>query len=369
LNEKREEEEGGGGGGHHDPVADDDADEGTTGETTDDATTTGGDVVAVSAAEDDDYDDGIPTVEVISPLKFLEDLDLAVHEWLRRREPRHAPIDGDGGADRDVAPFSATATSAEEDDVVVVVPSPVTTVRDLFRLRGRILTLESSLRGNISLHRRSTTMGELRKCKGVMRVVISSIVDVGDDDDDDGDGGGGGLVSSLAWSLSSTISSLDEDEDEDEDDDCGSDSTSPPPSSTSSTAERGRSLGRRRQNATSGEGRTPKEERKRLWVQSQKERSRDKRRQDSTPWERLAPKDQESLLLQWGKDRGHNAVRREKTEDRIVLAERLRRQLELIFDRSIEDDKNFDVADGRREATTLVNTYANYINNMRNGEG
>jgi len=180
-----------------------------------------------------------------------------------------------------------------------------------------------------------------------MRVVISSIVDGGDDDDD---GDGGGLVSSLAWSLSSTISSLDEDED----DDCGIDSTSPPPSSTSSTAERGRSLGRRKQNATSGEGRTPKEERKRLWVQSQKERSRDKRRQDSTPWERLAPKDQERLLLQWGKDRGHNAVRREKTEDRIVLAERLRRQLELIFDRSIEDDKNFDVADGRREATTLV---------------
>ena len=215
-------------------------------------------------------------------------------------------------------------------------------------------------------------MGELRKCKGVMRVVISSIVDGGDDDDD---GDGGGLVSSLAWSLSSTISSLDEDEDEDDDDDddddddCGSDSTSPPPSSTSSTAERGRSLGRRKQNATSGEGRTPKEERKRLWVQSQKERSRDKRRQDSTPWERLAPKDQERLLLQWGKDRGHNAVRREKTEDRIVLAERLRRQLELIFDRSIEDDKNFDVADGRREATTLVSTYANYINNMRNGEG
>jgi hypothetical protein len=196
-----------------------------------------------------------------------------------------------------------------------------------------------------------------------MRVVISSIVDGGDDDDD---GDGGGLVSSLAWSFSSTISSLDEDEDEDEGDDCGSDSTSQPPSST---AERGRSLGRRRQNATSGEGRTPKEERKRLWVQSQKERSRDKRRQDSTPWERLASKDQERLLLQWGKDRGHNAVRREKTEDRIVLAERLRRQLELIFDRSIEDDKNFDVADGRREATTLVSTYANYINNMRNGEG
>ena len=141
LNEKREEEEEEGGEGH-DPEADDDADEGT--DATTDATTTGGDVVAVSAAEDDDDhdDDGIPMVEVISPLKFLEDLDLAVHEWLRRREPRHAPIDDDGGANRDVAPFSATATSAEEDDVVVVVPSPVTTVRDLFRLRGRILTLE-----------------------------------------------------------------------------------------------------------------------------------------------------------------------------------------------------------------------------------
>jgi len=349
LNEEREEEEKEGGGEEHDPVADDDADEGT--DATTDVTTTGRDVAAVSAAEDDDYDDdGIPTVEVISPLKFLEDLDLAVHEWLRRREPRHAPIDGGDGADLDVAPFSATATSAGGDGVAAVAPSPVTTVRDLFRLRGRILALESSLRGNISLHRRSTTMGELRKCKGAMRVVISSIVDGGDDDDEDGDGGG--LVSSLAWSLSSTISSLDEEEDEDEDDDCESDSTSPPPSSTSSTAERGRSLGRRRQNATSGEGRTPKEESKRLWVQSQRERSRDKRRQDSTPWERLAPKDQERLLLQWGKDRGHNAVRREKTEDRIVLAERLRRQLELIFDRSIEDEKNFDVV--RMQTTSII---------------
>ena len=91
LNEKREEEEEGGGEGH-DPEADDDANEGT--DATTDATTTGGDVVAVSAAEDDDDhdDDGIPMVEVISPLKFLEDLDLAVREWLRRREPRHAPI-------------------------------------------------------------------------------------------------------------------------------------------------------------------------------------------------------------------------------------------------------------------------------------
>ena len=112
LNEKREEEEEEGGGEGHDPEAEDNADEGT--DATTDATTTGGDVVAVSAAEDDDDhdDDGIPMVEVISPLKFLEDLDLAVREWLRRREPRHAPIDDDGGADRDVAPKRTTSSSS-----------------------------------------------------------------------------------------------------------------------------------------------------------------------------------------------------------------------------------------------------------------
>jgi hypothetical protein len=60
-------------------------------------------------------------------------------------------------------------------------------------------------------------------------------------------------------------------------------------------------------------------------------------------------------------------MRRKKTEASIVLAEKLRRQLELMFGRSTED-KNFEDADGGREAT-LVGRYAKYIDNIRNVEG
>jgi hypothetical protein len=60
-------------------------------------------------------------------------------------------------------------------------------------------------------------------------------------------------------------------------------------------------------------------------------------------------------------------LRRKTTEDSTVLAERLRRQLELMFGRSTEGE-NFEVADGRREAT-LIGRYAKYINDMRNSEG
>ena len=253
-----------------------------------DGTSTGSDaVVAINDSESDTaLAGGIPTVEVISPHAFLEDLDHAVHEWLRWREPHHV---GDGDDAETTATTTTTTTmttTTNEDRATTAIPSPVTTTQDLFRLRGRILTLESSLRDKISLHRRGTTMGELRKCKIEWRRILSSIVDDGDRDV----GGRRSLVSSLAWSLSSTISSLDDDGGSGEDP-----TSSPPPSVSTMTVA-----------ATSS-------------------------------WERLAPKDQERLLIQWGKEgprgqRRQNAARREKTEDRVVLAERLRRQLELIFD-------------------------------------
>ncbi len=279
-----------------------------------DATMTGSDiVVAVNESPGSALRaTGIPMVEVISPQRFLEDLDLAVHEWLRRQELRHV---GDG----DNVMMTTMMTTSCEDNVTTAMPLPVTTTQDLFRLRGRILTLESSLWSKCSLHRRSTTMGELRKCKGEWRSVLSSIIDGG------GCGvKGGSLVSSLAWSLSSSISSLDDD------DGCGYDPTSSPLPSLSTTAAGAMSS-----------------------------------------WERLAPKDQERLLLQWGREghqgrRRQNAARREKTEDRVVLAERLRRQLELIFDRPGNDESPRG-ADGRIEAT-LVDEYANYINNACSGD-
>ena len=206
-------------------------------------------------------------------------------------------------------------TIDKDDDIfsTTTMLSPVTTIRDLFRLRGRILTLESTLRENILLHRLSTTMRELCKCKGELRVGISSIINGGEGGD------GGCLASLLARSLLSTISSLDEEED------CGNESALPPLSSLSSAAggssswkgltpeeqerlllhwEKGRSHGQRKQKL---EGLPPRDKMRRLWLQWQKELSQNKRRQNFTPWERLAPKEQEWLLLQWGKEWGQNA--------------------------------------------------------------
>ena len=135
--------------------------------------------------------------------------------------------------------------------------------------------------------------------------ILSSIAKIDGVDDDDKQSS----AASLAWSLSSTISSQDD--------------SDPPvlpssslPSSTSTS---------------------------------------------SMSWEQLAPKEQEKLLLQWGKLRGRQGTRAdETTEDRIVLAERLRRQLELILDSTNEEE------DGKE--TLPVNRYAKYVNSLCNNE-
>ena len=215
----------------------------------------------------------LPAVEVIAPQRFLEDLEQALQEWLQQQEQNtinHAPN----------------------------LPTPVATLQNLFQLRGQILTIESSLRKKCSLHKRHTLTGELRKCKLEWRELLSSIEYEKESQTS--------LSSMLAWSLSSTISSLDEDSDS-----STTASLSPLPSGTTQIS-----------------------------------------------WEKLAPIEQEKLLLRWGKRRGRHGTRREKTEDRIVLAERLRRQLELMLD---SDDKSAK----DREEPTLVNLYADYINNPK----
>jgi len=72
-------------------------------------------------------------------------------------------------------------------------------------------------------------------------------------------------------------------------------------------------------------------------------------------WDTLASNEQEELLKRWGKKRGRVGSKREKTEDRIVMAERLRRQLELLVpsdSSTLNDDKD----------KNLASIYAEYIN-------
>ncbi|KAL9185542.1 hypothetical protein ACHAXT_003319 [Thalassiosira profunda] len=227
-----------------------------------------------------------PTVEVIAPQRFLEDLEQAMLEWLGQQE-EYAFTDSDDAA------ISVSN---------IPIPAPVSTLQSLFHLRGQILTLESALRKRCSLHKRHTLTGELRKCKEKWRDTLSSIA-TADDAGAMNTGGRQSLTASLAWSLSSSISKCDDDEAN-----ASMPQFSPLPSSPDMS------------------------------------------------WEKLSKDEQEKLLLRWGKRRGRHGTRRERTQDRIVLAERLRRQLELILDAS-EEARN-------DEEGSLVVTYADYINAM-----
>ena len=82
----------------------------------------------------------------------------------------------------------------------------------------------------------------------------------------------------------------------------------------------------------------------------------------------LTPKEQEKLVLQWRKSRGREgSMADETTEDRIVLAERLRMQLELTLDPTDELSRNGEqVNEADEMELTLVNQYAEYVNSLLN---
>ena len=210
----------------------------------------------------------LPTVEIIAPQRFLEDLEYAMHEWLDQQE-------------KDIEADHISINN-------IPIPKPISTLQGLFKLKGRILTIESTLRKKCTLHKRQTLTGELRLRKKEWRDILEKTPS-------------SDLTSTLAWSLSSTISSLN---DEDDDDNTLLSSSSSLPSVS------------------------------------------------ATNWDELSQKEQDKLLLRWGKHRGRHGTR-EKTEDRIVLAERLRRQLELLIP-----------SEPPTAATpSLASEYAEYINN------
>lgn len=230
--------------------------------------------VAKSTATINEEEQTLPTVEIIAPQRFLEDLEYAMHEWLDQQEK---------DIETDLMPINN-----------IPIPKPIGTLQSLSKLRGQILTIESTLRKKCTLHKRQTLTGELRLRKKEWRDILSTLTTNND----------GNLQSTLAWSLSSTISSLNDEEDDDDDKLLSSSSSLPSVSATN--------------------------------------------------WDDLSPKEQEKLLLRWGKHRGRHGTKREKTEDRIVLAERLRRQLELLI-------PNEPPATA---PPSLASEYAEYINNQ-----
>ncbi len=259
------------------------------------------------------------TVEVITPQRFLEDLEEGLREWLQLNQQQYeSSLIGD---------FSILSNN-------LPIPTPISTIQTLFELRGHILSIENALRKKCSLHKRHSLTGELRKCKDEWTETIASIVSSNDNCHTASDGFRA-LASSLAWTLSSEFSFLDEMNHDGEDD---SSSTATPllmPLPHTSV-----------QHAT----------------------------QSTTSWNILSTKEQEALLLQWGKRRGRSGTaKREKTHDRIVLAERLRRQLELV----LEPTTNLDItsagssdetlsSNGKRfdredHVLSLVELYARYI--------
>ena len=264
-------------------------------------------------------------LSIVSPQRFLEDLEFAMFEWFdqqQKEDNQHLLLDESNNT-RGSTDYAHSSIDS------IPIPSPISTSQTLFELRGRILTIESSLRKKCTLHKRQTLTGELRSCKKEWKEILSSLASAtGGNTTDDMNYNGGGirqsdLTSRLAWSLSSTISSLDEN---------GNDIDSSPlsPLSSGSSA-------------------------------------------SSTSWDKLLPSEQEKLLLRWGKRRGRHGTKREKTEDRIVLAERIRRQLELLtFSHTTGSSSNEiestsmvgdNTIDCGRE-NTLINAYAEYINQV-----
>ena len=187
------------------------------------------------------------------------------------------------------------AVAAEEIDIDdITIPAPVTTMQKQFFLCGEILSVESSLRKKCSLRKRHTLTEELRVKKAEWKELLLTLRKISSEKDDIQHHGS--LSSSLAWTLSSFTQHKDETE---------SESTS----SISSSA-------------------------------------------STTPWDDLSSDEKEKLLIRWGKKRG--GTKREKTEDRIVLAERLRRQLELLV----------ETPTCKEEEASLAYIYGEYINSV-----
>ena len=232
--------------------------------------------------EDETLSDLGPTVEIIAPQRFLEDLEQALREWLDKQEYSR-PLE-------------------EEIDVGdIPIPTPITTMQTLFKKCGEILSIESTLRKKCSLRKRHTQTEDLRVLKTEWKELLLTLRTSRTEKDNSQQYDS--LPSSLAWSLSSFTSQ------EDLGDESNSILTAPLPSSSSMS---------------------------------------------ETPWEELSPDEQEKLLKRWGKRRGRHGTKREKTEDRIVLAERLRRQLELVETPTICKDKD--------EKKSLAKAYGDYIN-------
>ena len=219
-----------------------------------------------------------PIIEIISPQRFLEDLEEALREWLLEQSTL------------------SDATTAKEIVIdEIPIPSPITSMQKLFQLCGEILFNESLLRKKCSLNNRHMLTDELRVKKAEWKELLLSLRESSVDM-------GGSLSSSLAWSLSS-LTSLQDKADEDE-----SLQRASIPSSSSIPA---------------------------------------------SLWEDLTLDEKERLLIRWGKRRGRQGTKREKTEDRIVLAERLRRQLELVETPKCKDE------------ASLAQLYGDYINSAQ----
>ena len=185
--------------------------------------------VSKSTATTNEEEQSLPTVEIIAPQRFLEDLEYAMHEWLDKQE-------------KDIETDRISINN-------IPIPKPIGTLQCLFKFRGQILTIESTLRKKCTLHKRQTLTGELRLRKKEWRDILENTQS-------------SDLTSTLAWSLSSTINSLN---DEDVDDNKLLSLSSSLPS-------------------------VP-----------------------VTNWDELSQKEQDKLLLRWGKHRGRHGTKREKT--------------------------------------------------------
>lgn len=109
-------------------------------------------------------------ISIVSPQRFLEDLEFAMFEWFdqqQQEDNQHLLEESDN--------TRGSTDYADSSIESISIPSPISTLQCLFELRGQILTIESSLRKKCTLHKRQTLTGELRSCKKEWKEILSSL--------------------------------------------------------------------------------------------------------------------------------------------------------------------------------------------------
>ncbi|KAL3779018.1 hypothetical protein HJC23_011457 [Cyclotella cryptica] len=133
-------------------------------------------------------------VNIITSRRFLDDLDVALQEWLEKTEAQLATSSNDSTNSK------AEYNSAND----VPVPAPIGKWHNLIQIRTQMLSLESTLRNKCTPRKRQQLTEEMRKCKETWEKELSLIR--GNNVEGSDDGSECSLAAMLSSSFATSLS-------------------------------------------------------------------------------------------------------------------------------------------------------------------